>query len=173
MTLIAAIHMTLNEISENPSDWNKSFTTWVEDGTPTDLNIYGNKQPDKVSYSVFNGMLKLVISKDELIDEIEFNQIADNTILKVYIRHSANSVTWNHQFQVPKSLSASIWRKSNYNPFESILGKYEYEELKFYEKNCVKGLDNDEFIKVFKSETGQLKHICLIERENSKSIFLQ
>lgn len=93
MTLIAAIHMTLNEISENPSDWNKSFTTWVEDGTPTDLNIYGNKQPDKVSYSVFNGMLKLVISKDELIDEIEFNQIADNTILKVYIRHSANSVT--------------------------------------------------------------------------------
>ena len=87
MTLIAAIHMTLNEISENPSDWNKSFTTWVEDGTPTDLNIYGNKQP------VFNGMLKLVISKDELIDEIEFNQIADNTILKVYIRHSANSVT--------------------------------------------------------------------------------
>ena len=86
VTLIAALYMTFNEISENPTNWNKSFTTWVEDGTPiTDLNIYGNKQPDKVPYSVFNGMLKLVISKDELIDENEFNQIADNTILKVYI----------------------------------------------------------------------------------------
>ena len=88
VTLITALYITLNEISENPTNLNKSFTAWVEDGTPiTDLNIYGNKQPDKIPYSVFNGMLKLVISKDELIDENEFNQIADNSILKVYIRH--------------------------------------------------------------------------------------
>ena len=80
--------MAFNQISENSTDWNKSYTAWVEDGiieTQTILNTYGDKQPDKTSYSVFNGMLKLVISKDELIDQNEFNQIEANSILKVYV----------------------------------------------------------------------------------------
>ena len=86
VTLIAALFMTFNQISESSTVLNKSYTAWVEDGiieTQTILNTYGDKQPDKTSYSVFNGMLKLVISKDELIDEKEFNQIEANSILKV------------------------------------------------------------------------------------------
>ena len=56
---------------------------------------------------------------------------------------------------------------------ETIRGKYEFEELKYFERNCIKDEPEDEFIKVFKSETGRVKYICLIERESSKSILLQ
>ena len=60
----------------------------MEDGivdTQTILNTYGDNQPNKTSYSLFNGMLKLVITKNELIDEHEFNQIKANNIMKVDI----------------------------------------------------------------------------------------
>ena len=61
----------------------------MEDGivdTQTIFNTYGDKQPDKTSYSLFNGRLKLVITKNEFIDELEFNQIKANNIMKVSIR---------------------------------------------------------------------------------------
>ena len=77
----------------------------------------------------------------------------------------------NHQFKVPAASMHT--RKSNYSFIESVRGKYEFEEFKFYEENCIKGSANDKFIKVFRTETGQIKHICLIDRENSNSILLQ
>ena len=69
---------------------------------------------------------------------------------------------------------ASIYgRKSNHFSKESIVEKYEFEELQFYQKNCIRGFENDEFIKVFRSENGEIKYICLIETESSKSISQQ
>ena len=49
----------------------------------TIFNTYGDKQPHTTSYSVFNGMLNLVISEVELIDKNEFDKLTENCILKV------------------------------------------------------------------------------------------
>ena len=58
-----------------------------------------------------------------------------------------------YQFKVPTFSTASIYgRKSNYFSQESIVEKYEFEELQFYQKNCIRGFENDEFIEVFRSE---------------------
>lgn len=58
----------------------------MEDGiveSRTVFNTYGDKQPHTISYSVFNGMLNLVISEEELTDKNEFGKLTANRILKV------------------------------------------------------------------------------------------
>ena len=70
----------------------------MEDGIvdkQTIFNTYGDNQPDKTTYSLFNGMLKLVITKNELIDEHEFNQIKANNIMKVHIHPWAYFSSYN------------------------------------------------------------------------------
>ena len=58
----------------------------MEDGiveSRTIFNTYGDKQPNTISYSVFNGKLSLVISEKELIDKNEFDKLTADRILKV------------------------------------------------------------------------------------------
>ena len=58
----------------------------MEDGIVESRTIfkkYGDKQPHTTSYSVFNGMLNLVISEEELLDKSEFDKLTTDHILKV------------------------------------------------------------------------------------------
>ena len=54
------------KVAENSNNLNVSYSAWVIDGIVESSSIfdkYGDKQPHTTLYSVFNGMLNLVISE--------------------------------------------------------------------------------------------------------------